>query len=120
MSASEFDDQLFDMVSASIQAGTVIMTLTSKRLNRITSVDRAGILVETERSLARDAGPQRVPAWMIATAWERLRDNGELSQQELLNDLNVKRSAFVCALLAKFPDVRIRSTRPTVLELLGD
>jgi len=117
MSASEFDDQLFDMVSASIQAGTVIMTLTSKRLNRITSVDRAGILVETERSLARDAGPQRVPAWMIATAWERLRDNGELSQQELLNDLNVKRSAFVCALLAKGPCPHVVDTGFVVMRL---
>ena len=66
------------------------------------------------------SGPQLVPAWMIAAAWDRLRDKGELSQQELLNELNVKRSAFVCALVAKFPDVRIRSTRPTVLEIQGD
>jgi hypothetical protein len=32
---------------------------------------------------------------------------------------NVKRSAFVCALLVPFPDVVVRSTRPTVLELLS-
>jgi hypothetical protein len=31
----------------------------------------------------------------------------------------VKRSAFVCALLAQFPDVVVRSTRPTVLELVS-
>jgi Family of unknown function (DUF6884) len=50
---------------------------------------------------------------------EPLRQMGELSQNELLNDLNVKRSAFVCALLAQFPDVVVRSTRPTVLELVS-
>lgn len=67
--------------------------------------------------MSQGSGPRRVLAWMIAAAWDRLRDKGELSQQELLNELNLKRSAFVCALVAKFPDVRIRSTRPTVLEL---
>lgn len=67
-----------------------------------------------------DALFDQVPAWMITAAWNRLCDKGELRQQELLNELNVKRSAFVCALVAKFPDVRIQSTRPTVLELRGD
>lgn len=117
MSVGTFDDDLFDQVSEVVGPGTVIMTLSSKKLNRIIGVDRDGVLVETERSLSRGSGPQRVPAWMIAAAWDRLCDKGELSQQELLNELNVKRSAFVCALVAKFPDVRIRSTRPTVLEL---
>jgi hypothetical protein len=117
VSATKFDDELFEVLNEVVQAGTVIMTLSSKKLNRIISIDRDGVLVDTERSLARSSGPQRVPAWMIAAAWGRLRDVGELSQQELLNGLNVKRSAFVCALLAKFPDVHIRSTRPTVLEL---
>jgi hypothetical protein len=37
---------------------------------------------------------------MIVVAWHHLRQNGELSQNELLNNLNVKRSVFVCALLA--------------------
>lgn len=120
MSAVEFDDELYDQVSEVIGPGTVILTLSSKKLNRIIAVDRDGVLVETERSLSRGSGPQRVPAWMIATAWERLRDKGELSQQELLNELNVKRSAFVCALLARFPEVVIQSTRPTTLERRGD
>jgi hypothetical protein len=56
---------------------------------------------------------------MIVVAWNHLQKKGELSQNELLNDLNVKRSAFVCALLAQFPDVVVRSTRPTVLELIS-
>jgi len=54
---------------------------------------------------------------MIVTAWEHLKKHGELSQDWLLNGLNVKRSAFVCALLAHFPEIHVRSTRPTVLEL---
>jgi hypothetical protein len=120
VSAAEFADDLFDQVTAVVGPGTVIMTLSSKKLNRIIDVDREGVLVETERSLKLGSGPQRVPAWMIAAAWNRLRDKGELSQQELLNELNVKRSAFVCALVAKLPNVHIRSTRPTVLQLHGD
>ncbi len=117
MSAAEFEDELFDRVSEVVGPGTAILTLSTKNLNRVTAVDRRGVWVETERSMALGSGPQLVPAWMIAVAWDRLSDKGELGQQELLNGLNVKRSAFVCALLAKFPDVRIRSTRPTVLEV---
>lgn len=117
MTAKEFDDELFDIVTDVVQAGTVILTLSTKKLNRIIDVTRAGVWVETERSLRLESGPQLVPAWMIAAAWERLQDRGELSQRELLNDLNVKRSAFVCSLVAKFPEVHIRSTHPTVLEL---
>jgi hypothetical protein len=117
MSPKEFDDELFDLVSEVVGPGTVILTLSSKKLNRIVTVDRDGLMVETERSMSHGSGPQLVPAWMIATAWHRLCESGELSQQELLNELNVKRSAFVVALVAKFPDVRIRSTRPTELEM---
>ena len=117
MSAAEFDDELFDRISDVVGPGTAILTLSTKNLNRVSAVDRKGVWVETERSMSLGSGPQLVPAWMIAVAWDRLCDKGELSQQELLNELNVKRSAFVCALVAKFPEVHIRSTRPTVLEL---
>ncbi|GAA2531721.1 hypothetical protein [Mycolicibacterium diernhoferi] len=120
MSPAEFDDALFHQVTQAVGPGTAILTLSTKNLNRVTAVDRQGVWVETERSMGLGSGPQLVPAWMIAVAWERLCDKGELSQQDLLNELNVKRSAFVCALLAKFPEVRIRSTRPTVLELQGE
>lgn len=117
MTADEFDDDLFARVTDVAGPGTAILTLSTKNLNRISSVTRKGVFVETERSMKLGTGPQLVPAWMINAAWERLCDKGELSQQELLNALNVKRSAFVCALLAKFADVYIRSTRPAVLEL---
>ena len=53
-----------------------------------------------EQCSADGLHPQIVPAWMIVAAWEHLRQNGALTHQELLNELNVKRSAFVCALLA--------------------
>ncbi|MGU3499432.1 hypothetical protein [Mycobacterium sp. C31M] len=118
MSAAEFDDHLFARVTDAAGPGTAILTLSTKNLTRISSVTRKGVFVETERSMKLGTGPQLVPAWMIATAWERLCDKGELSQQELLNELNVKRSAFVCALLAKFSEVQIRATRPTALELV--
>lgn len=59
MSAAPFDDDLFDQVSSVVGPGTVIMTLTSKKLNRIIDVDRKGVLVETERSLSGGTGPQR-------------------------------------------------------------
>lgn len=120
MSAFELDDYLFDRVSGVAGPGTVILTLSTRNLNRITGVTRKGVLVETERSMKLGTGPQLVPAWMIATAWDTLCAKRELSQQELLNERNVKRSAFVCALLAKFSEVHIRSMRPTVLELQRD
>lgn len=56
---------------------------------------------------------------MTVRAWDHLRRTGELSQPYLLSELNVKRSAFVCALLALFSDVVVRSHRPVVLELLS-
>ena len=117
--STELDDELLERVLAVIRPGDEIATLSNKRPNRIASVDRSGVEVETLRSDRRGSGPQTVPAWMIVAAWNHLRQKGELSQNELLNDLNVKRSAFVCALLAQFPDVVVRSTRPTVLQLIS-
>ena len=60
-----------------------------------------------------------VPAWMIVVAWEQLCKNGTLSHIELLHDLKVMRSAFVCALLAQFPDVVVVQDRPAVLERIS-
>ncbi|PEG58946.1 hypothetical protein H5U98_25570 [Mycolicibacterium boenickei] len=103
-----------------IAGSDAIETLSNKRSNWITSFDRAGVWVETERSRARGAGPQLVPAWMIVAAWERLRENGTLSHIELLKDMKVMRSAFVCALLAQFSDVVVVQDRPAVLERIGN
>ena len=117
--STELDDELFDRVRSAIKSGDEISTLSNKRPNRVISVDRSGVSVETLRSDRLGTGPQVVPAWMIVAAWEHLRERGELTHRELLNELNVKRSAFVCALLAQFPGVVVRSTRPIVLELVS-
>ena len=55
---------------------------------------------------------------MIQIAWDWLRAHGSLSNRFLLDKdgLNVKRSSFVCALLAQLPDVVI-SRRPIELAL---
>jgi hypothetical protein len=116
----EFDDALLELVLSAVGPGDEIETLTSRRPNRLVSIDRRGIEVETLRSDDRGTGPQLVPAWMITAAWEHLSRHHQLTQNELLNELNVKRSAFVCALLAAFPGVVVRSTRPTVLEIDHD
>ncbi|MBP2454120.1 hypothetical protein [Mycolicibacterium lutetiense] len=112
----ELDDELLERITEVASGSDVIQTLSNKRTNWMTSFDRAGVWVETERSRARASGPQLVPAWMIVVAWEQLCKNGTLSHIELLNYLNIKRSAFVCALLAQFPDVVVVQDRPTVLE----
>lgn len=115
----ELDDELFDLVRSVVKTGDEITTLSNKRPNRIAAVDRSGVSVETLRSHRLGTGPQIVPAWMIVTAWDHLRKNGELTHDELLNKLNVKRSVFVCALLAHFPGVVVRSARPIVLSLVS-
>ena len=115
--AQDFDDTLLRLIRSAIEPGIVIETVTSQRPNRIVAIQSQGLLVETRRSEDRGSGPQLVPAWMINVAWDHLCRTGQLVQSELVNDMNVKRSAFVCALLRLFPGVVVRSTRPTVLEL---
>jgi hypothetical protein len=113
------DDDLLERVRAVVASSNEIATLGFDRPNKIVAVDRAGIEVETERSTSLHTGPQLVPAWMVNAAWDYLRQNSSLSQDTLRDELNVKRSAFVCALLARFPDVVVESMRPTVLRYLG-
>lgn len=101
-------------------AHPLIHTVTQRRPNCIVSVRDDGVMVETERSAAKGAGAALTPAWMIEVAWAHLRATGELSQTYLVasNGLNVKRSAFVMALLARFPDVTAQ-TNPAVLRYHG-
>lgn len=54
---------------------------------------------------------------MINVAWAHLRKHRRLPQEQLLNELNVKRSAFVCALLARFDGVEVELDKPIVLRL---
>ncbi|WP_234789277.1 hypothetical protein [Mycolicibacterium monacense] len=113
------NDDLYERILAVAETNHEIPTLSVKRPNWIVAVERAGVWVETARSRALGSGPQLVPAWMVEVGWKRLCARGSMTQDELLNDLNVKRSAFVCALLAQFPDVLVMQTRPTILELVG-
>jgi hypothetical protein len=79
----EFDDDLFELVCDTVKIGDEIPTLSNKRVNRITVVDRSGVFVETARSDRRGTGPQLVPAWMIVVAWHHLRRQGKLTNEEL-------------------------------------
>ncbi|MCV7281699.1 hypothetical protein H7J88_18890 [Mycolicibacterium flavescens] len=115
--SAELDDDLLERIRAVFESHPEIETLSNKRLNRIVRYDARGVWVETSRSERLGTGPQLVPAWMIVVAWKRLNDAGHLSHDELLNELNVKRSAFVMALLARFRDVVIRSSYPIVIGL---
>ncbi len=98
----------------------IVETVANGRPNEIVDVSPAGVLVHTLKS-RRDGEPQLVPGWMVNVAWEHLRRVGTLEQDHLLatDGLNVKRSAFVIALLANFPGVTVESTRPTVLSFHG-
>ena len=68
-----------------------------------------GVYVETKRSRELGRPPELVPAWMIQSAWEYLQAHGSLTNAFLLSKdgLNVKRSSFVCALLARLPAVGV-------------
>lgn len=56
---------------------------------------------------------------MIQIAWEWLASHGSLTNRFLLSTdgLNVKRSSFVCGLLARLPGVELASTHPIELRL---
>jgi len=112
-----FDDDTFEMVSESVRVGEVISTLGISRPNWIAGIGEDGVYVETERSKKLGRGPQLVPAWMINVAWAHLRKYRRLTQEQLLNELNVKRSAFVCALLSRFEGVEVESDKPIILRL---
>ena len=94
----------------------MIYTLTQSKPNWIVGVDMTGVVVETEASRAKGAGPQLVPGWMLQAGWDELSRAGRLSQTDLLERLNVKRSAAVMAIIARLPGVRIASVNPTVLD----
>jgi hypothetical protein len=52
---------------------------------------------------------------MLNLAWDALRAKMRLSNRELLEEMRVHRSSFVCALLARLPGVTLESTSPIVL-----
>lgn len=111
------DDGLLLLLSDHLPLGDAIYTLGSRRPNWVIRIAPEGIYVETERSRDRGVDPERVPAEMLTKAWERLTVRGVLTNKELVatDDLNVKRSSFVCAAFAQLPGVAVTSTRPITL-----
>ena len=115
------DAELLLTMRAAVAAQPIIPTISDGRPNCwIEEVTPDGVWVETERSRQLGGPAQLVPAWMIQVAWEYLASHGTLTNRYLLADgLNVKRSSFVCALLATLPDVTVTSRRPIELRLPG-
>lgn len=113
--SKEMSAALAATIASAVPPGSTIYTLTQSKPNWIVGVDTAGVVVETEASRAKGAGPQLVPGWMLQAGWDELSRAGQLSQTDLLERLNVKRSAAVMAILARLPGVRIASANPTVL-----
>lgn len=112
----EFSGELLALLRASIAEGDVVLTLARARPNRVVRIEPAGVHVVTQKP-EQEGVPQLVPAWMIQAGWDRLRHQGSLTNRELLatDDLNVKRSSAVCALLARLPGVRVVSNDPIEL-----
>lgn len=115
--AQEFAPHLIALLREHLPSDEPVQTLSLGRPNWIVAIRADGISVETERTRDTETGPQLVPAWMFEVAWQRLTARGLLTNAELLssNDLGVKRSSLVSAVLARLPGVEVVSTRPIVL-----
>lgn len=111
-----FSAELFALLRDRLVPGQRIYTLSNSQPNWIVSVNETGLMVETEKTRSAGKSAQLVPAWMFEVAWQRLVTRGQLTNTELVSseDLNVKRSSFVCAALAALPGVTV-STKPIVL-----
>jgi hypothetical protein len=83
--------------------------------NVVADVNASGMWVETARSQSLKTGAQLVPPRMLNLAWDTLRTRGTLSNQEMLDELRIHRSSFVCAVLARLPGVRVEPGRSIVL-----
>ena len=114
--AEQLDPRLLDSIRALVAADPEIRTLRDGRPNWVREVTPDGVWVETLRSGRLGRPPQHVEAWMIQIAWDYLAAHGTLTNRFLLakDGLNVKRSSFVCALLARLPGVRVVSRRPPI------
>jgi HKD family nuclease len=118
--AEVLQPDLLAAIRATVAANPIIGTLASGNPNWVKDVTPDGVWVETTRSRTLGRPAQLVPAWMIQIAWEWLVAHGTLTNRHLLDKdgLNVKRSSFVCALLARLPGVEIVSVgRPIEIAL---
>jgi HKD family nuclease len=117
--AEVLEPELLALIQAVVAQRAEIRTLGDGRPNWVRDVTPDGVWVETLRSRELGRPPQLVEAWMIQVAWDWLTARGTLTNRHLLDKdgLNVKRSSFVCALLARLPSVRVVSSRPIELAL---
>src|SRR3954454_6909317 len=108
---------LLEALRSNLDGVEVITTISQGRPNWIDRVEPEGVYVETESSRKKGVGSQLVPAWMIAAAWEHLTSTCSLTNEELVSEagLNAKRSAAVCALLARLDGVEVVTSRPIKL-----
>jgi hypothetical protein len=111
---------LLAAITAALAVDPVVKTISDAKENWVHEVTPDGVWVETAKSRALGRPPQLVEAWMIQIAWEWLQAYGSIAARFLVaNDgLNVKRSSFVCALLARLPGIQVVSRRPIELRLL--
>lgn len=118
---TSFDAELHTLLLAAKGQSETFLTLSQAKPNIVTELSPTGLYVVTEASLRKGSQPQLVPSWMFELAWRTLRVRGAISQQAVLNELNIKRSAAVCAILARLPGVEVdRSGRGVMLRWCGD
>lgn len=117
--AEQISDELLALLRETFSSGDVVETLARKQPNWIQRIDREGVYVETEKSRRERNDPQLVPSWMLERAWRHLNEHRTLSNSFLVSTegLNVKRSAAVCAMLARLPAVVVVSDRPIQLAM---
>jgi hypothetical protein len=105
--AELLDPLLFSHVEDAVRVDPVFRTVQRGAKNVVVDATLAGLWVETEKSRSEGQPAQLVPAWMIQFAWDYLLQHGELTNKDLRDGhLSVKRSSFVCALLARLPGVQ--------------
>ena len=110
----ELTPALLAMIRAALAGDPIVMTLGPRpQRNVVHEVTPDGVWVETAASRAKSRSPQPVPAAMIQLAWDALQSHGGLTNRYLpaADGLNVKRSSFVCALLARLPGVEVSLSR---------
>lgn len=103
-----FTPELERQIRAEVERDPVFLTLgPTPKKNEVTAVSASGVYVTSDATRAKGTTAQLVPAWMIQLAYDYLVEHGQLTNAYLLSSdgLNVKRSSFVCALLARLPGV---------------
>jgi hypothetical protein len=100
------DAELLVAIRAAVAAQPIVPAISDGRPNWIREVTPDGAGRDGALARARPAGAARARV-DDPIAWEYLTSNGSLTNRYRLADdgLNVKRSRFVCALLASLPDV---------------